>query len=77
MRCEAPIPHRWITGQRGVGVARMAQWVGGQVHALPWSEHGELQDRVEVVRYGGSVSCGDIILYCVDDCGGSGVVSAN
>ena len=55
----------------------MAQWVGGQVHALPWSEHGELQDRVEVVRYGGSVSGGDIILYCVDDCGGSGVVSAN
>ena len=61
VRCGAPIMCRWITGRHGVGVARPPQRVGEQVHALPRSECGELQEQVEGVRGGVSVRVGNSI----------------
>ena len=77
MRCGVTIPSQWKTGRRGVGVARPAQWVEEQVHALPWAKCGELQDRVEGVIYVGSARGGNSIGCGVDGGVGSGVVSAN
>ena len=40
-RCGTPILHWWITGRRGVGVARPSQRMGERVHALSRDERGE------------------------------------
>ena len=77
MRCVAPITNWLSKWGRGVGVARPAQRVGEQVHALPWDEYGDLQDLVEGVICGVSERSGDSIGCGVDGGGGSRVGSDN
>ena len=77
VRCGAPIPRRWSTRQRVVGVVRPAQRVGDQVHALPRAERGDLQDRVEGVICGVSAWGGNSIGCGVDGGGGAGFGIAN
>ena len=48
MLYSAPIQSRWITGQRGFGVARPSQHVGYRVDALPQAKRGDLQDCHQV-----------------------------
>ena len=77
IRCSAPSPLRGSTGRNGVGVARPAQQVVERVHALPRAKHGELQDCVEGVIFGGSARGVNSIGCGVDGGVASGVGSAN
>ena len=76
-RCGTPILHWWITGRRGVGVARPSQRMGERVHALSRDERGELRDQLEGGRCVARVRGVDSVGWCVDGGAGSGIGSSN